>query len=226
MAYRGARILFSVLGLAACGTLAVRGDDWPGWRGPARNGKSAETGLLKAWPEGGPSLMWKASGIGKGFSSVAVVKGTVYATGDVGGDLTLSALNDKARAPGTRPAEPSRPRQRPWRSSATLPITARSTPTGSGGFATRSCCSTPCRTTAVHSDLGSGVGDELVVEVQQAGHADVLRMARAAGDEGARETARGSAPPRFDASSGNRFRASGVWRDGDLGAPSLITKWA
>jgi outer membrane protein assembly factor BamB len=41
--------------------------------------------------------MWKASGIGKGFSSVAVVKGTVYATGDVGGDLTLSALNDKGK---------------------------------------------------------------------------------------------------------------------------------
>ena len=88
-----ARFLMAFIVLAACGAPAVRGDDWPGWRGPARNGKSAETGLLKTWPEGGPALLWKASGIGKGFSSVAVVKGTVYATGDVGGDLVLSALS-------------------------------------------------------------------------------------------------------------------------------------
>jgi outer membrane protein assembly factor BamB len=97
MACRGAHILWSVLGLAACGALAVRGDDWPGWRGPARSGKSAETGLLKTWPVGGPALLWKASGIGKGFSSVAVVKGTVYTTGDVGGDLKISALDDTGR---------------------------------------------------------------------------------------------------------------------------------
>lgn len=29
------------------------GDDWPQFRGPNRDGKSTETGLMKKWPEGG-----------------------------------------------------------------------------------------------------------------------------------------------------------------------------
>ena len=30
--------------------------DWPQWRGPNRDGKSSDTGLLKEWPEDGPKL--------------------------------------------------------------------------------------------------------------------------------------------------------------------------
>ena len=44
-------VLFS----AACGGLApanVQADDWPQWRGPNRDGWSADTGLLKKWPAG------------------------------------------------------------------------------------------------------------------------------------------------------------------------------
>ena len=37
---------------AWCRTAAL--DDWPQWRGPKRDGVSAETGLLKDWPAGGP----------------------------------------------------------------------------------------------------------------------------------------------------------------------------
>ncbi|NUQ62263.1 MAG: PQQ-binding-like beta-propeller repeat protein [Pirellulales bacterium] len=68
-------------------------DDWPGWRGPNRDGKSADRGLLDQWPEGGPKPVWQASGIGQGFSSVAVAGGTVYITGDADGRLVLSALD-------------------------------------------------------------------------------------------------------------------------------------
>jgi len=39
-------------------------DDWPQWRGPNRDGVSAEKGLLQAWPAGGPPLAWTASGAG------------------------------------------------------------------------------------------------------------------------------------------------------------------
>jgi hypothetical protein len=39
---------------------ALRGADWPGWRGPGRTGVSPETGLLKAWPKGGPRLVWQS----------------------------------------------------------------------------------------------------------------------------------------------------------------------
>lgn len=66
---------------------------WPGWRGPWRNGKSPDTGLMKQWAEEGPPLVWKATGIGKGFSSVAVANDTVYITGDDNNRLLLSALD-------------------------------------------------------------------------------------------------------------------------------------
>ncbi len=62
------------------------GDDWPQFRGPNRDGKSAETGLLKKWPEEGPELLWSVGGLGIGFSSVAVAGGFVYTTGMIDGE--------------------------------------------------------------------------------------------------------------------------------------------
>jgi len=52
--------------------------DWPQWRGMNRDGVSPETGLLKEWPADGPPLAWKIAGLGKGFSSVAIVGGKVF----------------------------------------------------------------------------------------------------------------------------------------------------
>jgi hypothetical protein len=63
--------LFVASGIAAS-TMAA---DWPQWRGPRRDAISTETGLLKEWPSGGPPLVWKAKGLGAGYSSVAVVGG-------------------------------------------------------------------------------------------------------------------------------------------------------
>ena len=60
-------------------------DDWPQWRGPNRDGRSAETGLLKDWPAGGPPLAWKAAGAGEGYSSFAVANGRLYTLGARGG---------------------------------------------------------------------------------------------------------------------------------------------
>lgn len=45
--------------------------DWPQFLGPQRNGISAETGLLKTWPEGGPKEVWRVAG-GVGMSGVAI----------------------------------------------------------------------------------------------------------------------------------------------------------
>jgi outer membrane protein assembly factor BamB len=56
-------------------------DDWPQWRGPRRDGVSAERGLLKAWPQTGPPLAWKATGAGQGYSSFAVAGGRLYTLG-------------------------------------------------------------------------------------------------------------------------------------------------
>jgi outer membrane protein assembly factor BamB len=51
--------------------------DWPQWRGPARDGVSAETGLLTAWPAGGPRLLWKVPG-GGGYSCPAIAGGRLF----------------------------------------------------------------------------------------------------------------------------------------------------
>jgi outer membrane protein assembly factor BamB len=61
--------------------LAAAPDDWPQWRGPRRDGVSAETGLLKQWPAGGPPLAWKSGGAGEGYSSFAVSGGRLYTLG-------------------------------------------------------------------------------------------------------------------------------------------------
>ena len=41
--------------------------DWPQWRGLNRDGLSRETGLRKAWPEGGPKLRWSTREVGIGY---------------------------------------------------------------------------------------------------------------------------------------------------------------
>jgi O-6-methylguanine DNA methyltransferase len=62
--------------LAAGGFLAplARADDWPQWRGPARNGISQEKGWLDSFPEQGPPMAWKAN-VGLGYSSFVVGNG-------------------------------------------------------------------------------------------------------------------------------------------------------
>jgi outer membrane protein assembly factor BamB len=56
-------------------------DDWPQWRGPNRDGISAEKGLLKDWPQGGPPLAWKVNGAGEGYSSFAASQGKLFTLG-------------------------------------------------------------------------------------------------------------------------------------------------
>jgi outer membrane protein assembly factor BamB len=48
--------------------------DWPNFLGPARNGISPETGLLKAWPEEGPPVVWQRD-IGEGYGAPVVAQG-------------------------------------------------------------------------------------------------------------------------------------------------------
>jgi outer membrane protein assembly factor BamB len=76
--------------IQTCNAVAA---DWPQWRGAARNDLSKEAGLLKAWPEGGPALTWKATGLGAGYSGIAVVGDRIYTVGDKEGSACLLALN-------------------------------------------------------------------------------------------------------------------------------------
>ena len=56
--------------------------DWPQFRGPNRDGVCTETGLMKEWPEGGPKLLWQLKGLGRGYSTVAIVGTNLYTMGD------------------------------------------------------------------------------------------------------------------------------------------------
>jgi outer membrane protein assembly factor BamB len=58
--------------------------EWHQWRGPNRDGRSTETGLLKSWPAQGPPLAWHATGAGVGFSSFSSADGRLYTLGDRG----------------------------------------------------------------------------------------------------------------------------------------------
>ncbi len=67
-----------------CGCLSAGlclAGDWPQWRGPDRTDISAETGLLAAWPEGGPKQVWVNTDVGLGYSGVAVVNEVIYTMG-------------------------------------------------------------------------------------------------------------------------------------------------
>jgi len=86
------RLLSLALTLLALPVLA-RGDDWPQWNGPDRNGASKEKGLLKVWPKDGPTLAWKFEDAGTGFSAPAVVGDTVYVLGARKADEFIIALD-------------------------------------------------------------------------------------------------------------------------------------
>lgn len=73
--------------------------DWPQWRGPLRDGVSQETGLLKAWPQGGPQQAWKATGCGEGYGAVAVQGGRIYGMGNRGGGEVVWALDARTGQP-------------------------------------------------------------------------------------------------------------------------------
>ena len=59
----------------------IRAADWPQWRGPNRDDISKETGLLKSWPEKGPTLLWAFEDAGIGYSAPAVVGDRLYTLG-------------------------------------------------------------------------------------------------------------------------------------------------
>lgn len=74
---------FALVGLLVlCCSAWGAAPDWPQFRGPQRDGKSTETGLMKEWPEGGPKLLWKTNGLGRGYSTVSIVGDKIFTTGD------------------------------------------------------------------------------------------------------------------------------------------------
>jgi len=90
------RLQYLLLALLALQLVPIaRGDDWPQWRGPDRDGICKEDGLLTKWPEGGPPLAWRSEGLGIGFSSLAVAKGSLFTLGDLEDGSYAIALKEE-----------------------------------------------------------------------------------------------------------------------------------
>ena len=97
------RVIVLAVTLALLGCLTSKGSsedaassgDWPGWRGPHRDGVSIETGLLKRWNDDGPPLRWKVTGLGQGYSTVSLLRGVIYTMGERDGQGWLLALDEK-----------------------------------------------------------------------------------------------------------------------------------
>lgn len=68
-------------------------DDWPQWQGPNRDCMTAETGLLKSWPEGGPERVWLYENCGAGYAGFSIVDGKLFTMGGRDDTCQLIALD-------------------------------------------------------------------------------------------------------------------------------------
>src|SRR5512136_561895 len=86
-----------VLVVAGCClfTASARAVDWPQWQGPNRDGKSADTGLLKQWPENGPPLAWRVDKLGGGDAGPAIAAGRIFGMGNRGDKEVVWSLSEK-----------------------------------------------------------------------------------------------------------------------------------
>jgi outer membrane protein assembly factor BamB len=98
-------LVFSAIGFAILTSASPRpgaaapGGNWPQWRGPQRDGVSSETGLLPSWPKGGPVKLFTATGLGRGFSSVAVAGGHIFTMGDLRDGQYVLVLSEESGKP-------------------------------------------------------------------------------------------------------------------------------
>jgi outer membrane protein assembly factor BamB len=105
--------------------------EWPGFHGPDRQNKSRETGLLTAWPEGGPDLLWTVSGLGEGYASVSIAEGLIYTAGSVDDQSYVFAYDLDGNLIWKKPNGPAWKVEVSW---ATGYDGSRSTPTYDNGI--------------------------------------------------------------------------------------------
>ena len=84
--------------VAALGLTRGQAADWPHFLGPTSDGISTETGLLSAWPSGGPKVLWKKK-IGTGYSAPAIRDGRLVLFHRVKDEEIVQAFNVKTAKP-------------------------------------------------------------------------------------------------------------------------------
>jgi outer membrane protein assembly factor BamB len=70
----------------------ARGDDWPQFLGPTRNGVYAASDVAVVWPKSGPALLWKKD-VGQGFSGPVVANGKLIVFHRVGDSEVVECLD-------------------------------------------------------------------------------------------------------------------------------------
>ena len=88
------RYWVTVTSLLAISAASSLGADWPQWRGPDRNAISKESGLLQEWPQSGPSLAWKITGLGGGYSAPSISSGRIFGMSNHDNDEVVWALSE------------------------------------------------------------------------------------------------------------------------------------
>ena len=101
----GISLIVSILVLSTLPCVQGQSAAWPCWRGSNHDGKSPDIGLLKEWPTDGPTLLWKVTGIGKGFSTVTISNGRIYTTGDIDDTLVMTMLDMNGKEIGKVPVD-------------------------------------------------------------------------------------------------------------------------
>lgn len=91
--------LLSCLSIIVCAAFATAEEaDWPGWRGPNRDGKSDATGLNTNWEQTPPKLKYMSSGLGKGYASLSIGNGRIYTSGNLSDGQAVIALDQQTGA--------------------------------------------------------------------------------------------------------------------------------
>jgi outer membrane protein assembly factor BamB len=88
-------VLGCSLAVQAAPTLSWSADDlgWPCYHGARRDNRALDTGLLQDWPADGPKLLWTASGLGNGYSSVSIAEGRIFTAGMIDRQTFVTAMD-------------------------------------------------------------------------------------------------------------------------------------
>lgn len=122
--------LFIVFSAAVNFASAQKNNEWPEFHGTDRKNKSAETGLLKEWPQSGPRLIMTISGLGEGYSGVAIADGFIYTGGSANDQTYVFAFDLNGKLVWKKPNGRAWSTTASWASSYTG---SRSTPTYDSG---------------------------------------------------------------------------------------------
>jgi outer membrane protein assembly factor BamB len=87
------RFLLLLILIVSVVPFAADNNSWPCFHGPKRDSMSIETGLLQAWPEGGPKRLWTATGIGHGYTTVSIADNRIFTAGMIDKQTYVTALD-------------------------------------------------------------------------------------------------------------------------------------